>query len=61
MFENITCLLRKPYGEKCDHNNTIDILLYNLLKENSIIMNERQTLLNKTLNISLNEHKQSLA
>lgn len=34
MFEKIICLLRKFYGEKCDYNNIIDILLYNLLKEN---------------------------
>lgn len=35
MFENIICLLRKPYGENCDPNNTIDILIYNLIIENS--------------------------
>lgn len=61
MFENITCFLRKPNGEKCDPNNTIDLFDIQPHNRKLTIMNERQTLLNKTLNISLNEHKQSLA
>lgn len=61
MFENITCFLRKPYGEKCDPNNTIDLFDIQPHNRRLTIMYESQTLLNKTLNISLNEHKQSLA
>lgn len=34
MFENIICLLRKFYGENCDFNNIIDILIYNFIIEN---------------------------